>query len=168
MKNKTPILSLKGLPIILLFISNAIAAQDVKPDSIESKMFNNAIYGSIGINMEILGEAWFTATAYYERMFRKNVQKSKISTFLKAGLGNTAYWEDASSYIMAQFGLLTGAKKHHLEASAGLVKSFDKDYDIFPLSATIGYRIQKPQGHFIFRTGVGWPETLYFGLGLSF
>lgn len=48
MKNKIPILSLKGLTIIAVFISNNIAAQDVKPDSIESKMYSNAIYGNVG------------------------------------------------------------------------------------------------------------------------
>jgi len=59
-------------------------------------------------------------------------------------------------------------KKHHLEVGAGLVKSLEKYYDIIPLPGSIGNRIQKPNGHFIFRTGVGWPEALYFGLGLSF
>ena len=59
-------------------------------------------------------------------------------------------------------------EKHHLEVSAGLVKSLDKYYDIFPLSGSIGYRMQKPNGHFIFRTGVGWPEALYIDLGVSF
>jgi len=33
---------------------------------------------------------------------------------------------------------------------------------------SIGYRMQKPNGHFIFRTGVGWPEALYIDLGVSF
>jgi len=167
MKNIKTVFSIKGLVIILLLISNNLAAQEVKPDANESKMFNNAIYGSIGISMELLGESWFTGTAYYERMFQKNAQTSNISTFVKAGYGSAAGWEYTSPYILGQFGILTGVKKHHLEVSGGFVKSLD-DYDIFPLSGSIGYRIQKPDGHFIFRTGVGWPEALYFGLGVSF
>ena len=167
MKNKTTIFNLKNLSIILLLISNTVAAQDVKPNSNESKMFNNAIYGSIGISMELLGESWFTGTAYYERMFQRNTQKSNISTFVKAGFGSAAGWEYTSSYILGHFGILTGIKKHHLEVSGGFVKSLD-DYDIFPLSGSIGYRIQKPNSHFIFRTGVSWPEALYVGLGVSF
>ena len=156
------ITSLKGLIIILVLISNTLVAQDVKPDSIESKMYSNAIYGNVGF-----GGLYLTATAYYERMFQKNAQKSKISTFVKAGYGGAAFWGGQSQYILGQFGILTGIRNHHLELSAGLVKFLD-DYISSPLSGSIGYRMQKPGGHFIFRTGVGWPEALYIGLGVSF
>jgi hypothetical protein len=164
---KTNLKLLKRLSVVLVLISSTVTAQTVKPDSIESKMFNNAIYGSIGISLELIGESWFTGTAYYERMFQKNAHKSNISTFVKVGYGGMVYWEGSDSYILGQYGIITGVKKHHLEASAGFVKLLD-EYDIFPLSGSIGYRFQKPKGHFIFRTGVGWPEALYFGLGVSF
>lgn len=169
MKNNSTISKVKGLAIILVLISNTLTAQIEKSESVPSKMFNNSIYGSIGISMEMLGEAWFTATIYYERMLKQNVQLSnnKISTFVKVGYGSAAGWEYTSPYILGQFGILTGVKKHHLEVSGGFVKSLD-DYDIFPLSGSIGYRIQKPGSHFVFRTGVGWPEALYVGLGVSF
>ena len=101
-------------------------------------------------------------------MLRRNATISKITPFVKAGYGGAAYWEGESSYILGQFGILTGVNAHHFEASAGLLKSFDEHYDMFPLCGVIGYRIQKPGGHFIFRTGVGWPEALYVGLGVSF
>jgi hypothetical protein len=100
-------------------------------------------------------------------MFQKNAQKSNISTFIKVGYGGAAYWEGESQYILGQFGILTGVRNHHLEASAGLVAFLD-NYFSSPLSGSIGYRIQKPGGHFIFRTGLGWPEALYVGLGVSF
>lgn len=168
MKNYSPIFNLICLIIILLMISNTIKAQNAKPDSVELKMFNNAIYGSVGISLELIGESLFTGTAYYERMFRRNERKSNISTFVKAGFGGAAGWEDLNPYILGQFGILTGANKHHLEVSGGFVKSFSEYWDLFPLSGSIGYRIQKPDGHFIFRTGLAWPEALYFGLGKSF
>ncbi len=167
MKNKLTIFSIKGLAVIFILISNTISAQEVKTDANESKMFNNAIYGSVGISLELIGESWFTATAYYERMFQGKALRSNMSSFVKVGVGSLAYWEDSSPYILGQYGILTGVKKHHLEVSGGFVKSLD-EYDIFPLSGSIGYRIQKPGGHFLFRTGVGWPEALYFGLGVSF
>jgi len=163
MKNKTTIFSIKGFAFILLLISNTISAQTEKQNSTENKMFSNAIYGSVGF-----GGLWFTATGYYERMFQGNAQKSKIKTFVKAGYGGAAYWEGESAYILGQFGILTGVKSHHLEVSAGLVKELDQHNVIFPVSGSIGYRIQKPKGHFIFRTGVGYPEALYIGLGVSF
>ena len=74
-------------------------------------MFSNAIYGIVGISMELIGESWFTATAYYERMFQGNAPKSKISTFVKAGIGGAAAWEESYGYILGQFGILTGIKK---------------------------------------------------------
>lgn len=33
---------------------------------------------------------------------------------------------------------------------------------------TIGYRYQKSTGGFLFRTGIGFPEIIYIGLGSSF
>ena len=38
---------------------------------------------------------------------------------------------------------------------------------IIPAGA-IGYRFQKPGGKFVFRTGIGFPESLYLSLGLCF
>ncbi|MBL7874356.1 MAG: hypothetical protein JNL53_01755 [Cyclobacteriaceae bacterium] len=153
----------RNLFIILLLIANTVAAQDVTPDSKESKMFNNAIYGNVGV-----GGLFVTATACYERMFARNGQKSIVATFVKAGYGGAAYWGHSTPYILGNFGFLTGVTKHHLEVSGGFVKSLDEYYDLFPLSVSIGYRIQKPNGHFILRTGAGWPEGFYFGLGVSF
>jgi hypothetical protein len=168
MKNKLHLLSLKALIAISSLISSTVTAQDVKSDSVESEMYKNAIYGTVGISLELIGESWFTGTIYYERMFQKNAQKSNISTFVKAGYGRAEYWEGSSKYILGQFGILTGVKKHHLEASAGFVASLDEYYDLFPLSGSFGYRYQKPKGHFIFRTGLGYPEAVNFGLGVSF
>ncbi|MGJ8661126.1 MAG: hypothetical protein ACSHXL_03745 [Bacteroidota bacterium] len=38
---------------------------------------------------------------------------------------------------------------------------------IFP-SVSVGYRSQKPQKNYVFRTGIGWPEAIYVGWGFSF
>jgi hypothetical protein len=64
--------------------------------------------------------------------------------------------------------MFTGKKTHHFEASAGLLLSLMEDFDLFPVSGSIGYRLQKPGSHFLLRTGFGWPETFYLGLGVSF
>ena len=161
MKNQTSNYILPFL-VVLICLSHALFAQENESNTSDPKMLNNAIYGNIGV-----GGLWFTATAYYERMLPRDPQKTKLSTFIKVGLGTVGYWEGESTYIQGQFGILTGVKKHHLEASAGYVKSLN-DFDLFPVAATLGYRIQKPNGHFIFRTGVGWPEAVYVGLGGSF
>jgi len=166
MKNVITIFNCKSLPIILLLISNTIASQDVKPDSAQLKMFNNAIYGSVG---SLIGY-YNNVNIYYERMFQRKPYRSRIITLVKAGYGGwSSPWGGKGSYILGQCGILTGVKKHHFELSAGLIKFFSDSEKIETLlSGSLGYRSQKPDGHFIFRTGVSWPETIYLGFGVSF
>ena len=109
----------------------------------------------------------------YERTLKQHMWDKNISAFVKVGVGGfTDIW-GSGGYTMAQFGLLTGANKHHFEISAGGNLAFPKigyrDKPIgFPYAANIGWRIQDPNKKFIFKLGVGLPELLYFGLGFSF
>jgi hypothetical protein len=131
----------------------------------EIKFNNNAIYGNVGI-----GGLYFTATGYYERIITQN---SKISSFVKVGFGAEDHWpagEGGGMYLLAQYGLLTGAKTHHLEIGLGPSYFISGDFKGAspPISGTVGWRIQKPRGNFIFRMGASWPEAVYLGLGFSF
>ena len=168
MKKTIPFFTIINFTVILVFKANTLSAQEVNPDLLKSKMYSNVIYGNIGVNLETMGDAWFTGTAYYERMFNKNTSERNISTFVNIGIGAMTYREGSSSYILARYGILTGAKNNHLEASLGVTSLLNESYKIFPISTSIGYRRQKPGGHFIFRTGVAWPEALYVGIGASF
>ena len=71
-----------------------------------------------------------------------------------------------------RYGILTGIdKKHHFEINAGtdfFVGIGNPSERSFLLSGNIGYRMQKPGAHLIFRMGVGFPECLYMSLGYSF
>lgn len=121
----------------------------------------NAIYANVGS-----GLLYFTATGYYERMLTQN---SKISSFVKVGAGGYALWGVGGQFILAQYGILTGAKTHHLELGVGPSYFINGDMQgALPFSGTIGWRIQKPGGNFIFRMGASWPEAVYVGLGFSF
>ena len=166
MKNVIAIFNCKSLTIIILLLSNTIAAQYVNPDSAKLKMFNNAIYGSVGT----LITYYNNVNIYYERMFQRNSHKSKIASLVKAGYGGwSSPMGTKGSYFLGQYGILTGVKKHHFEVSAGLTKFFGDSEGIETLlSGSMGYRTQKPDGKFIFRTGVSWPEALYLGFGVSF
>jgi hypothetical protein len=146
---------------ILLCSVNFLFAQEEK--SLENTLNKNAIYANAGT-----AGLYFTATAYYERIL---TQKRKIATFTKIGVGGYDTFEgDRGQYILAQYGLLTGAKKrHHLEVGAGPAYFIVENEDGEVLfNATVGWRIQKPGGNFIFRTGLSFPEALYLGLGFSF
>ena len=168
MKKHIPQFHFISFTILLVFIVNTLSAQDTKTGLVKPSLNSNAIFGDIGINLEVVGDAWFTGTVFYERMFKLKANKTDISTFARVGFGGMAYWGGDATFAIAQVGILTGAKNNHLEASLGVTSLLNESYKIFPISTSIGYRRQKPGGHFIFRTGVAWPEALYIGIGTSF
>jgi hypothetical protein len=76
---------------------------------------------------------------------------------------------------------LTGTGKHHLEIAAGAALLKDMySYEIrnpedpasYWLSlvpcGSVGYRFQKSGPGFFFKTGLGFPEFLHAGTGVSF
>lgn len=147
--------------VIVIFIwcsINQSMAQEVQ--------FNkNAIYGNLGS-----GGIYFTATGYYERMIKQKMWNTSISSFVKVGFGAEVHWGGESRYLLSQYGLLFGAKKHHLEIGLGpgYFSNNSVTGKLFMMSGTVGWRFQKPDGNFIFRIGTSWPEAVYAGLGLSF
>jgi len=151
----------KGLVFLLIFISHSMYAQDVKIDS--KKMYNNSLNISIGPGGILM--FYLPASIYYERMFQGKLFGPKISSITDVGFGLETHWGGGGSFYMGRYGILTGNGKHHLEAKVGAV--YFTDLGLNP-SFALGYSSQKPQSHFIFRTGVGWPEALYVSWGFSF
>ena len=176
--------------ILGVFLFQSVVAQDIQTNPTAPKLYNNAIYASVGI-----GGLWLPGTIYYERMLKQQMWDRGISSFAKVGTGSVAHWEGHSEYVLAQYGMLTGIKKSHFEASIGLVYFYRGDMYNGPqtssstyyyedgsvmnveektpiapfewLSGSIGYRLQKPGGHSVFRTGLGFPEAVYVSWGFS-
>ena len=132
--------------ILAILLSQSVIAQSIKSDSSKSKMYNNSLNLSIGPGgiLKLFGP--------------------KISSIVDVGVGFETHWGDSGPFYMARYGILIGNKKPHLEVKAGAAIVYNELHPSF----SIGYRSQKPQSNFIFRTGVGWPETLYVGWGVSF
>jgi len=149
------------ITLIILCSINYGYSQNEKPN--DDLLNKNAIYGNIGT-----WGLYFTATGYYERMLKQHMWNKNISSFVKIGYGAEAHWVGEGIYLLAQYGLLTGAKTHHLEIGLGPIFYKGDLKGIPPLSGNVGWRIQKPGGNFIFRMGVAWPEAFYLGLGFSF
>ena len=146
---------------ITILLSSTRIVYSQKESIKDAGFYKNAIYGNVGI-----GGLYLTATGYYERMMTQN---SKFLSFVKVGFGGYSTWGDEGNYILGQFGVLSGANKHHLELGAGPRYVINRGMQGYlPFAATIGWRIQKPGGKFIFRMGVSWPEAVYIGLGFSF
>ncbi|WP_090249125.1 hypothetical protein [Lishizhenia tianjinensis] len=105
-------------------------------------------------------------TAYYESTLRT---RGNSRTYLKAGLGYYAVFGRGGMHVIGNLGWYGGGVKHKIECGGGL------DYFILgdlqgaiPLSASLGYRFQKPQKRFLFRTGFSYPEGVYIGAGYRF
>lgn len=149
---------------INLWVISTLILYSISPMYAQHERFNkNALYGSFGVSK------FFTVTAFYERIL---TQKKGPSTFLKVGNGTYGGYAESGKYILLHYGILTGIKKHHLEISAGVNHFYsekdNRSQSNTPFSGTIGWRLQKPGKHFVLRSGISWPEGLYFGLGRSF
>jgi hypothetical protein len=100
--------------------------------------------------------------------FRVKFLGSRNSSIADFGVGGAAHWDTQSLFIISRFGILTGSRRSHFEAKAGVGFFWDGDLlSLFP-SVSVGYRKQKPGSGFIFRTGIGFPDALYVSWGYSF
>jgi hypothetical protein len=169
----------------LVFILGLTFSVQSKAISIDSATLKpNVIHGHVGF----FG-LWGTAHVSYERLlFVKN--KNRLNHFyLHTGAGAFVTWGSSGPTFVSQFKGITGKKNGHFEWGGGVAVLFDKlSYDItvsnarggyeekprlveycIPIPAfTVGYRFQKPDGHFVFRTGIASPDGLYVSLGVAF
>lgn len=167
--------------ILLLFIcsTNSIYSQDsVNPSR------KNTFYGTAAVYYGVIGNL------NYERKLKENDNRFINEHWLKLSYGA---WEEffgsnGNQYAVSWIGL-TGKNNNHLEFSLGLASLYDKsgynylkqevdnnessklsrsNYYNFKTSFGVAYRFQKPNGRFIFRSGLGWPEILFISTGVCF
>lgn len=150
---------------IIVFASILLFIMPINGSAQEENLLKtNNIYGSVGV-----GGLYFTASGYYEKILKQGMWSKNISCFVKAGGGGYALWGVGGQFALGQFGFLTGSNTHHLEVSAGPAYIFNGDlFGMLPVSGAIGWRIQKPGKHFIYRMGAAWPEAGYISLGFAF
>ena len=104
----------------------------------------------------------------YERMIISNPGSFITSSWLGIGGGAVAeYFGSEGIALKAFYTGLTGANNNHLGFNFGITFMSGVSSSVTPL-ATIGYRYQKANGHFLFRIGGGWPENVFLSLGLIF
>ena len=102
----------------------------------------------------------------YERMISSNPESFITSSWLGIGGGIVAEWfGDDGLAFKAFYTGLTGPNNNHLEFNLGITYMSEVSTTVTPL-ATVGYRYQKANGHFLFRIGGGWPENVFLSLGL--
>ena len=151
--------------VFFLFITlGSIYSQQDSIKQTELIYRKNTIHGSLGTIA--IG---YSASIFYDRILSESQNKSKFTTFLRLGYqGNIFIFSNGGNAYIVEGGMLTGKNYSHFEGALG-VTYFTSNYEYRVLPAfSIGYRGQKPKGGFMFRTGIGNPEWVYFGLGFAF
>jgi hypothetical protein len=135
--------------------------QRIERDSIKKAnqpFLNNSIYFSLGY-----GGLWVDGSVSYETLFLEKMNRRHTAFLAKIKVGGFITWGDEATYLGISGGYLIGNSNNFFEITGGGFRTFDKDF--YP-AASVGYRRQK--NNFQFRTGIGLPETLYFGFGVAF
>ncbi len=155
--------------VLILAASNITFSQSENTDLKNSLNCNN-ISLNIGSALIINGIG-----LKYERL----IPRKKVYYTLMGGVHfNRINFFGVEDHLTIYFsnGLITGINKQkHFEASLGLGLdkyrfhySRDFRYSEFAPIFNIGYRFQAPDESYVFRSGIGFPELLYLGFGLSF
>jgi len=149
---------------LLFFTFSPMFSQQDSIQQTELIYRKNIIHGSVGT--AALADA---VSVFYDRILFESQKKSKFTTFLRVGYQENIFiFTDGGTAYILEGGMLTGKKFSHFEGALGVTYfGVNNNYHVLP-AFSIGYRGQKPKGSFMFRTGIGFPEWLYFGLGFAF
>ncbi|MBT31967.1 MAG: hypothetical protein CMO01_20095 [Thalassobius sp.] len=130
---------------------------------------------------------WEAYNINYERMVVNLKGDFVNSLWVRAGAGGWGLHTEKGGHVLTTFMMLLGSKNSHVELSAGVTlleealsgssnndllfqnsNSYSSDENPLYPAGGVSYRYQKPEGHFIFRTGVTFPEHLHFSFGYAF
>jgi len=110
----------------------------------------------------------------YERQIIQPVKGPVSSVNLRIGYGVEGDLTGSEKLCLLSSNFIFGSGASHFETDLGAAYLFDivkYNYDnkvgITPI-INLGYRYQKKNGHFVFRTGIGWPDCIYISLGFAF
>ena len=142
------------IALVLSYWPNILHAQSTDPTSLSK----NHIF--MGVSVGLVSQA----AVNYER---KIYSGEKISWYGRLGAGGSAlFWTNEGLGGLAAITMLTGKGNGHFEFSAG--GFIGGGYETFiNLVLNVGYRYQKPNRGFIFRTFAG-PVAIGIGAGYAF
>lgn len=154
---------------MLVLVSINLPGQE---EQVKKQSISNTVYGSLSFGGLIGG-----LSVNYER---KIADFTMGSINLRGGLGRVSGWDLRGNSVGVNWVYLFGRRKHHIELNMGVLgvqdryndpelnptERFFAQWDFYPL-LNAGYRLQKPEGGFMLRTG-GGIELFYVGVGYSF
>lgn len=156
------------LQCLLVTAQSDLSKNDIK--------YKNSIQASAGMI-----PFWGAAQVSYERILVNYNSKIIYAFGLGATYGTWFEWTGGGPYVAISAKTLLFRGNHHFEATIGqsaLIETKHEDEDennknpweapYFRATISGGYRYQKPDGRLIIRTGIGYPEAIYLGVGLAF
>ncbi|MBN1116917.1 MAG: hypothetical protein JXA77_06925 [Bacteroidales bacterium] len=149
---------------LIVILTVCVFSQEYNKDTLKYKINESAFHGGLGIT-----PLYGSITVNYEIMLveRPNLVFKKRG--FRAGTGIYQYYDDGSLNVVINYTCLTGAENNHFELGLGAAYMHfltTSGRYIVP-APNIGYRFKKPEGKFVFRTGVGFPELIYLSFGYS-
>jgi hypothetical protein len=146
----------------LLYLNSGFSQESNKTTDVLG-LRKNAFYGGFGF-----GVMEMSISGYYERIIGKGIASTSTETFIRVGrIGVEGY--RSKDILSLDGGLLLGSRLPHItEIAAGWHPNLGDTSDYIPIGGSVAYRYQRPQGRFIFRLGVGYPESIFISLGFCF
>jgi hypothetical protein len=152
------------ISVTVLFLASATCnSQHILQEIFSRKEAKNAVVGSAGTVL-VASEAGIA----YERKL-VSFEKSEISSLWIKGrytrfTGRLS--QDGASFLDISAMALMGSRNSYSEISAG-IGLFPARSAVYP-TGSVGYRYHRKKGGIILRTGVGFPEMFYVGIGYGF
>ena len=150
------------LCILLIGYSSIYSQQDSLRKS-DNNYKMNLIHGSLGTM--VLG---YTANIFFDRLLSRIGKQNTTCTFVRIGYQNNIILTDPNgTAFILEGGIVTGKSYGHFEGALG-VTYIQTENNVIRPAFSVGFRGQKPNGSFMFITGLGFPELLFFGVGITF
>jgi hypothetical protein len=159
--------------LIAFFIFQELAVCQTNIDESSSSNFKkNVVYATFGLVPGI------TYNLNYERQILHPVKGPLNSINIKLCYGKyDELFSDlptAEKMYSLSSDFIFGSGSSHFETGLGVaylftymeISYYGKKTEIKPIY-NAGYRFQKKNGYFVFRTGVGWPDCFYVSLGFA-
>lgn len=168
---------MKLYKLILLLFCTVIFSTAAHSQYVKIKHNNMYMSAGTSIDFQDFGPLYTVASVAYERNIffpRKGVWNAR------AGVGGIMLlMEPLGYYYYADMVYVHGEHFHHLELAAGFSGLYNTEKERFewwtneleyplPIALYVGYRFHLPNGSYIYRAGVGWPEQLSMSVGFSF
>jgi hypothetical protein len=155
--------------VLIVFITfETMAVCQTTSDSFLSESFRkNVVYGTFGL---------YPGAAYnlnYERQLIHLINYAVSSINIRLGYGVYGDLAGSEKMFLLSSNFIFGQGSNHFETDLGAAYLFkivrmnsENGNGVIPL-INAGYRFQKRNGHFVFRTGIGWPDCIHLSLGFA-